>query len=279
MAGVPMNVKRVVSIFIIFLLIIAPIDTINTINTFASKAASMSVSQPEPGDGVIRVSVDSDFLKKIRIGVYSVECRKNYYFAYFASDKTLEVPLMFGNGLYIISLFEEASDSYYYLVEKKTVSLDMADYDDAYLSSSVMAPWADAELTVAKANELTRDAENELDKFLAIYSYVVKNIEYDHEKVGEKRYRSSPDSTLEDRAGTCFDYAVLLASMLRCSGIKCKLVYGHVGGFAEFHAWNEAFINGRWIVVDTTVDAMKHESRMTYMYSKPAGQYKAEDIF
>ena len=45
-----------------------------------------------------------------------------------------------------------------------------------------------------------------------------------------------PDSnrTLETKKGICFDYASLMALLLRSQNIPCKLVVGYAG--VEYHA-------------------------------------------
>jgi transglutaminase-like putative cysteine protease len=55
--------------------------------------------------------------------------------------------------------------------------------------------------------------------------------------------------------GDCSEHSVLTAAMCRAAGIPCRMVVGLVyakplGGFGP-HAWNEVFVNGRWVAIDS----------------------------
>ena len=58
------------------------------------------------------------------------------------------------------------------------------------------------------------------------------------------------DDTLSSKKGICFDYAALVACMLRVQGIRCKLVIGYADAY--YHAWNEVLVDGKWLRYDTT---------------------------
>jgi transglutaminase-like putative cysteine protease len=75
------------------------------------------------------------------------------------------------------------------------------------------------------------------------------------------------------------DYSILLAAMLRCSGIKCKLVYGYKSDDTIYHSWNEVCLGGKWVIVDPTVDALCYESNISFKYSKSPGGYMQDVVF
>jgi transglutaminase-like putative cysteine protease len=92
---------------------------------------------------------------------------------------------------------------------------------------------------------------------------VVDNIEYDSAKVYNLMYDYLPDieKTYLEKTGICYDYASLFAAMLRSIGIPAKLVKGYSKENPDvYHAWNEVLLNGKWIVVDTTLDASNPRS-------------------
>ena len=116
------------------------------------------------------------------------------------------------------------------------------------------------------------------EKTLAIHDWVSDSIFYDYDEFhGLAKGDSSALGTLHARRSVCEGYANLTCALLRAAGIPAKVVSGYalgVSGGTEFpssilagtgesnHAWNEAFINGRWIILDTTWDSgNKYEHR------------------
>jgi transglutaminase-like putative cysteine protease len=88
-----------------------------------------------------------------------------------------------------------------------------------------------------KGAELSAGKTDTLDKVAAIYSYVVNNISYDYDKVAtlQSGYLPDLDQVLAAKKGICFDYAALMAGMLRSQNIACKLVVGYAD--TAYHAW------------------------------------------
>lgn len=60
--------------------------------------------------------------------------------------------------------------------------------------------------------------------------------------------------TLLQRRGVCRDYAHLTAGLMRALGVPARLVSVYAPGLSpmDFHAVVEAFVDGRWQVVDAT---------------------------
>jgi len=64
----------------------------------------------------------------------------------------------------------------------------------------------------------------------------------------------------------CQGYAELTNVLIRMAGIPCRVVSGYaiwvdsqswetVNHVGSNHAWNEAFVDGRWVIIDTTWDS------------------------
>ena len=264
-----MNAWRILSGVIAFAV------TFSHFGFFAAYGAEMNVSNSKTDSGVVGVSVSTNTDKRIRIGIHAAGGDKEYYFTYDKKEGDIDIPLIFGNGKYEVRLYEEVNNNYYMLCDTYSVDLQMEDYDAIYLSSSVIVPWGGAEKTIAKAGGLTKLKKNDFDKFTAIYKYVTENVIYDMTREAESGYRSSPDTTLAEGSGICLDIAVLLASMLRCSGIKCKLVYGRSSEMEGTHSWNEVYLNDKWVVVDPTKDSLCYVSQKPYKYAKLPKFYKS----
>ncbi len=103
--------------------------------------------------------------------------------------------------------------------------------------------------------------ELSLESFRVVWSYIIANILYDKAKYNNianlTGYIPSITATFSEKKGICYDYAALMAGILRSFGIPVKLVTGYCPTYYGdvYHAWNEVYIAGRWILVDPTYDA------------------------
>ena len=132
---------------------------------------------------------------------------------------------------------------------------------------------------IAQAKEITAGISNNYEKAKAIHDWVCNNIWYDYDWLDEKyilhdllvdvellaeestavgdelSYRRSAIGTLETGRGVCAGYATLTTALLRAAGIPAKYVYGGVNFSDDKHAWTEAYVDNRWIILDTTWDS------------------------
>ena len=98
------------------------------------------------------------------------------------------------------------------------------------------------------------------DAVLAIHDWVAKNVQYDTDRLaGIRRQTRVPILRASDilslRRGVCQDYAVLAAALLRAAGFRARVVTGIArlpGGQDELHAWNQVWVDGRWLSFDVT---------------------------
>lgn len=105
---------------------------------------------------------------------------------------------------------------------------------------------------VSAARQITGAASDPLSTAGKLLQWVHQNI--------EKRPVLSMPSALEvlsTRVGDCNEHAVLLAALLRASGIPARLCIGLVYSRDKFyyHAWNEAWL-GEWISMDPILNQM-----------------------
>ncbi|MNE59256.1 Transglutaminase-like superfamily protein [compost metagenome] len=92
-------------------------------------------------------------------------------------------------------------------------------------------------------------------------------------------YIPNNDSTLLSNKGICYDYASLFATMLRSEGIPTKLVMGNTSYVSTYHAWNEVLLNGKWVTIDTTVDAGLAKNNKDVGLTKVASKYSAAKFY
>ena len=146
-------------------------------------------------------------------------------------------PLSDGNGNYKVTVFENVSDNKYSTVLSASFSLTLEDEFAPFLRPNQYVNYTNATNTISKAAELVSGKTDTLEKVAAIYDYVVQNMSYDREKAATVKSGYLPvlDEILASKKGICFDYASLMAGMLRSQNIPCKMVVGYAG--SAYHAW------------------------------------------
>ena len=99
-----------------------------------------------------------------------------------------------------------------------------------------------------------------VEAIVEMNSWLHENIEYERRDEGDA---FPPRTTLERRKGSCRDFAVLLAEVLRTHGLAVRLASGYLwedksGSGPEhaqnaFHAWVETYLPGAgWVGLDPT---------------------------
>ena len=119
--------------------------------------------------------------------------------------------------------------------------------------------------------KITRGAAGDYEKLQAIHDWVAEEIYYDQDYLKGKTDRTNINSiaVLNNKYAVCSGYSNLTNDLLAAAGIPSRQVIGYAlgvtseGGWDEQdlqnmepnHVWNEVFIDGRWIIVDTTWDS------------------------
>ena len=151
------------------------------------------------------------------------------------------LPLSDGSGSYKVSVLQKKNDdpknTKYATALSVTFSAELTDEFAPYIRPNQYVDYGGAEKTLAKAAELVGKETDALKKVEVIYDFVVNNLTYDKEKAAtvQSGYLPVLDEVLEAKTGICFDYAALMAGMLRSQGVPCKLVVGYAG--TAYHAW------------------------------------------
>lgn len=119
------------------------------------------------------------------------------------------------------------------------------------------------------AEQITENCSTDYEKLTAIHDWICENIYYNADSVNAA---STPPyssvEVLDTRKAVCLGFSTLSAAFCRSVGIPCNVVGGYalgVGSDTEWtdetaatdyqnHAWNEAYVDGRWIIFDTTWD-------------------------
>jgi transglutaminase-like putative cysteine protease len=124
----------------------------------------------------------------------------------------------------------------------------------------------------ALADNITRGITGSFERARAIHDWVCNNIWYDRDVLYNRAPygEQSALSTLNSKRGVCLGYANLTAALLRAAGIPAKVIIGYTldletdsdewtnesagGRLPANHAWNEFFANGRWVIMDPTLN-------------------------
>jgi transglutaminase-like putative cysteine protease len=128
---------------------------------------------------------------------------------------------------------------------------------------------SDDSVILSLADRLTDGIDDDYEKARIIHDWVAGNIWYDNDAVRTGRHDDNTAlGTLRLGHAVCEGYARLTAALLRAAHIPAKFVYGYALGIDgnewpskdmnmqdSNHAWNEAFIDGRWVIIDTTWDS------------------------
>lgn len=163
-------------------------------------------------------------------------------------------PLQFGSGSYQVQVFQNTKNTAYSRVYNGSFNASISDQNAAFLCPSQYVWYTPTTHAIAKSFELCDGVEDDMAKAKILYDYVGKNIMYDYVKAlsVQAGYLPDIDQTLQTREGICFDYSALLACMLRVQGIPTKLAIGDLVPTGQYHAWNQAYINGVWVLMDST---------------------------
>lgn len=154
-------------------------------------------------------------------------------------------PLPGGDGKYGLTVYEAASEekNLYAVALSQEITVSIPDKLKVFLYPNCYVEFDASSACVKKGEELAKGCNTDLDVVASVYSYVTKNITYDHNKAEtvQTGYAPYPDDTLAAGTGICFDYASLMSAMLRSQRIPTRLEVGYVGDL--YHAWLSCYID------------------------------------
>ncbi len=122
-----------------------------------------------------------------------------------------------------------------------------------------------------RSNAICAGVDSDYDKARAIFRWVAGNVAYDYEHFyGRKAAVSNTaEEVLESRLAVCAGYTRLTQALLQAQGIPALYVSGvSTNGVANprgstGHAWNLAFVEGRWVTIDATWGRASAEDKVT----------------
>lgn len=235
-----MNVKADKCILIYFFLIIFVFlaDPVNASaaegNNQVAQNEKVIIDYSNAEEGSVTVNFTGTAGGRLKVQVEVPEITYTYD---LPKGEATTFPLSEGNGNYKVTVFENVSGSKYATVLSVSFQVKLSSELAPFLGSNQYVDYSDAKSTLSKASELVKGVDDPIGKVEKIYDFVVGNLTYDTKKADTVKSGYLPvlDSVLSSKKGICFDYAALMAGMLRSQQVPCKLVVGYAG--KAYHAW------------------------------------------
>ena len=246
--------------------------------------AVIDYSNNADGYVMVQYKMDSEFRLKCQVtGPDEITYTYN-----LTPEEWAVFPLTAGDGKYKVTVYQETKNGSgkYATVLSKTMEVVLENEFEPFLRPNQYVNYDGEPKTVELAAELVGDLAP-LDAVAAVYDWVVTNLTYDKQKAKtvQSGYLPDLDDVLEAKQGICFDYAALMAGMLRSQGIPCKLVVGYAG--TAYHAWisvwteetgwinNAVFFDGEtWQRMAPTFASSGHQSDAIMKYIGDGSHYK-----
>lgn len=191
-------------------------------------------------------------LKKAMSGSYRIlvnadDINVRYTFQLNSSGNYEVIPLTEGSGKYTVNVLKVTSAGKGTVMFKQSLSVSVADSFLPFLTPNQFCMYDAGSSCVALSSKLCGGNKDTIAKTAAIYDYVINNINYvSTAENGANGYIPVPDTVLANKSGICFDYASLMAAMLRSQKIPTKVVVGYAGDI--YHAWISVYVDGSgWI--------------------------------
>ena len=251
------------------------------------KNASVVIDYSNAKDGYVMLKWTGG-AGKIAVQVTGPHNAEKYTY-YLRTDGDYDVlPLSDGDGTYKFVVCKNVSGTKYASVLSASVSVKLDDSLAPFLRPNQYVNYSESSEAVKKAQELVKDAKDNLGKVRAVYNWVVANLSYDYDKARTVKsgYLPDVDKVMGEKKGICFDYAALMSSMLRSQGVPVKLVVGYTSK-GEYHAWinvwNEEsgwmdsviYFDGKaWKLMDPTFASTGKQSKSIMEYIGNPANYK-----
>ena len=257
----------------------------------AHKNSSAVIDYSNTADGYVMAAWTAGGSAKLKVlvkGPSGVQYQYN-----LRTDGTYEAfPLSDGSGSYTVGIYKNVSGTQYAAVLSGTVDAKLTDEFAPFLRPNQYVNFTEDSSAVAKGAELCQGVTDNLEKVEKIYDYVVNNLTYDTAKAKsvQSGYLPDVDAVMASGKGICFDYAALMAAMLRSQEVPCKLVVGYTGDvyhawinvWSETDGWVEGLIyfDGKvWKLMDPTFASSSNQSKSIMEYIGNGANYKAKYLY
>ena len=194
-------------------------------------------------DGYVMLKWLTQTSNQIRVQITreSNEAEVTYTYTIWPNGNFEVFPLSDGNGKYAINVWEQTQGDRYSLAHGTVINVTLKDEFAPFLRPNQFVNFDKDSGVVKRASEIVSRDYDLIKKVSVVYGFVIGYLSYDRDFAnavirGEKKgYIPDLDEVLDRGKGICFDYASLMAAMLRSQGVPTKLVIGFAGEVR--HAW------------------------------------------
>lgn len=200
--------------------------------------ADFVVDYSNASEGYVAVEYSGDN-PEVRLQAVS---GSNVTYTYVIPKGEVILPLSEGSGTYTFVGYESLAPGEYAIVFSENADITIANEVGPYLYPNMYVNFTKDTEAVALAKTLAAECTCDIEVISSVYKYVTDNIVYDHElaEAVESGYLPNVDNVLSTKKGICFDYASLMAAMLRSQRIPTRLEIGYAG--TAYHAWVSSYI-------------------------------------
>ena len=138
------------------------------------------------------------------------------------------------------------------------------------------SPLPEGNVILETSKEITEGLTTDREKAKAIHTWVAENIWYDHDwanrelTVANATRNVGPYEVLELRRAVCGEYSYLNIALLKAVGIPARRIIVTVVSTNGHHASYQAFVDGKWIICDSTWDCNNRYENGEFGEQQPA---------
>ena len=235
------------------------------------------------GNGTVTVNFTNDTTLRVKVRAKIADTGYQQIYDMTSGTTSITIPLTGGNATYEISVLRQIEGTKYSNIGKFSVTLSLKDKNQVYLYASTIVNFKQTDEILKRTAELTHGCKTEDEVIRAVHDYIIKNFVYNYNLSSQinagtvTSYVPDVQSVYKAKTGICYDYSVVMASMLRSRGIQVRVVTGYpdpsmVNGY---HAWLQIYDSSSktWYTCDPTFDSCYYHKGYKYEFKKKDSQY------
>lgn len=212
------------------------VPTATGTESYACDVASIDASNSSEGYVIVNYFGENPKVKLQITGPDSV----TYTYNLHGGDEVF--PLTAESGSYMINVFENIQGTQYATAFSQEITANITNEFGPYLYPNQYVNFNISSLPVGMAKDLAYSANEDIEVVQNVYNYIISKFTYDYDKAKtvQSGYLPVVDEIYKSNTGICFDYAAVMATMLRSQRIPTRLEVGYMG--EQYHAWISTYI-------------------------------------